>query len=111
MTNPSPDDFMRQYIAELQKPYIPPVQPIPAAPELLPVAQYRDTLAAWWSGLPPSTREHPWSLDTVVDAAFSTRAKRPALRCVAQALRQLGFTERRDWTRAGRNRRQWLPPT
>lgn len=110
MSNPSPADPLRQHIAALQRPFVPTVQPAPVAPELLPVSQYRDTLAAWWAGLPPATREHPWSLDTVVDAAFPARAKRPALRCVAQALRQLGFTERRDWTLAGRNRRLWLPP-
>jgi hypothetical protein len=72
---------------------------------------YAEFLRVWWNSMPPAVRHHPWSIETIAAAAFSGEPRHPALRCVAQALRNLGFSERRDWTRAGRNRRQWIPPT
>ena len=34
--------------------------------------------------------------------------ERPALRDVAAALRVLGWTQQRDWRKAGNNRRVWI---
>jgi hypothetical protein len=69
---------------------------------------YRANLNKWWNNLAPSVRQHPWSMDTIMTAAFP--GDTPAPRIIAAELRMMGFTEKRDWTRAGRNRRQWVPP-
>lgn len=75
-----------------------------------PKLDYVAILKAWWQTMPPTGRQHPWSLEVVASAAFTGQPRRPALRRVAEALRTLAFTERRDWTRRGRNRRLWYPP-
>ena len=72
---------------------------------------YAKIISDWWDSMPPASRQHPWSLEVIAAAAFSKLTQPPALRKVAEALRAAGFTERRDWTRAGRNRRLWIPPT
>lgn len=72
---------------------------------------YVGTLRRWWNSLAPATRQHPWSLETIAAVAFTDPTKRPAMRLVAAALRELNFVEKRDWTKRGRNRRHWLPPT
>lgn len=80
-----------------------------AAPAKQSKRDYNSALKKWWNSLPPSVRQHPWSMDTIMAAAFP--GENPAPRFVAVVLRdELGFFERRDWTRAGRNRRQWIPP-
>lgn len=72
---------------------------------------YLGIVTAWWNNQPPKMRVHPWSLKTIAAAAFADSQRKPSIQHVAEALRRLEFTERRDWSRAGRNRRQWLPPT
>lgn len=72
---------------------------------------YVATIRRWWNDLAPATRQHPWSLETIATAAFTDPDKRPAMRFVASALRELGFVETRDWTKHGRNRRYWTPPS
>ena len=76
-----------------------------------PKMDYQRLIDNWWRSMPPSIRQHPWQIETIMAAAFKDQPRRPALRCVATALRSAGFVEKRDWTRAGRNRRQWIPPT
>lgn len=75
-----------------------------------PKLDYVAILKAWWCSMPPTVRQHPWSLEIIASAAFAYQPRRPALRRVAEALRTLEFNERRDWTRQGRNRRLWYPP-
>jgi hypothetical protein len=69
---------------------------------------YSGCLKKWWSGMAPAVRQRPWDMNTIMASAFP--ALKPAPRYVAAALRDLGFTEKRAWTRAGRNRRYWLAP-
>lgn len=86
----------------------PPSQPTKLTKQLLHDL-YAATLAHWWNSMAPAVRQHPWSMDTILTAAFPS--ENPAPRFVAKALRDtLHFTEKRDWTVAGRNRRQWHPP-
>jgi len=81
----------------------------PIAPTRQTKIDYQAALHRWWSSMAPSVRQHPWSMDTIMSSAFP--GQNPAPRCVAATLRDImGFTEKRDWTRAGRNRRQWIPP-
>lgn len=72
---------------------------------------YIGTVTAWWNNQPPAVREHPWSIKTIAAAAFADSPRKPSIQHVAEALRRIGFTEHRDWTRAGRNRRFWISPT
>jgi hypothetical protein len=72
---------------------------------------YVALIQIWWNSMPPSVRQHPWSLEVIAAAAFSGQTRRPAMRHVAAALRILGFKDRRDWSNAGRNRRLWVPTT
>jgi len=70
---------------------------------------YSTTIKKWWNSMAPSVRQHPWSLETIMTSAFPGQS--PAPRFVAAVLREeMGFSEHRDWTVAGRNRRQWIPP-
>lgn len=69
---------------------------------------YIGIVTTWWNNQPPRTRHHPWSIKTVAAAAFADSPRRPSIQCVADALRRIGFTERRDFSRAGRNRRFWV---
>lgn len=71
---------------------------------------YESVISNWWRNQPPATRHHPWSIEVIAAAAFKDQPRPPALRCIAAVLRNMGFIEKRDWTIAGRNRRQWLPP-
>ncbi len=72
---------------------------------------YATIISAWWNTMPPKARQHPWSLEVIAVAAFAGQPRRPAMRRVAEALQVLSWIARRDWTRAGRNRRLWIPPT
>lgn len=74
-----------------------------------PPLDYVGTLRSWWNSLPPATRAHPWELKTIIAAAFAGQ-RTPCRWLVGQALRSLGWVSKRDWTNAGRNRRQWVPP-
>ena len=71
---------------------------------------YIGTVTAWWNNQSPVVREHPWSINTIAAAAFAGSPRKPSIQRIAEALRRLGFSERRDWTKAGRNRRYWNPP-
>jgi hypothetical protein len=78
-----------------------------------PVAQldYTAIIHEWWSSMPPVVRQHAWSLEVIAAAAFVGQHRRPALRRVAETLLTLSWITRRDWTKAGRNRRLWCPPS
>jgi hypothetical protein len=89
------------------------LEPIPVpAPKPAPTKlDYEKIVSDWWHSLVPATGTAPWSIETIAAAAFNGQPRPPALRFVAQALRQLGMVEKRDWTNAGRNRRLWYPPS
>ena len=60
--------------------------------------------------LPPVLRDSPWSMDELVARLQGRYSARPHPMNVGQALRALGWTQRRDWTRYGGGRRVWLRP-
>jgi hypothetical protein len=78
-----------------------------------PAAQldYTAIIHEWWTSMPPVVRQHAWSLEVIAAAAFTGQPRRPAMRRVAATLLTLSWITRRDWTKAGRNRRLWYPPT
>jgi hypothetical protein len=52
-------------------------------------------------------RDRPWSMDELVARLQGRYSARPHPMNVGQALRALGWTQRRDWTRDGGGRRMW----
>ena len=90
--------------------FCPPV-PVERILKTPPKLDYAKCIRDWWNSMAPAVRNHPWMIETIMATAFKDQPRRPAMRCVANVLRSTGWTERRDWTRAGRNRRQWIPPT
>jgi len=72
---------------------------------------YEAEIRRWYDEQPPALRERRFCIDELVARFPGKYRMRPAQRVIAAALRQLGWTEHRDWTKAGRNRRYWMPPT
>ena len=63
----------------------------------------------WWNALPVVTRHRRYQLTEISDALFIRTGNRFANRHITAALESMAWTTGRDWTRAGRNRRYWLP--
>ena len=58
--------------------------------------------------LPPALRDRPWAMDELVARLQGRYNARPHAMNVGQALRALGWTQKRDWTRDGGGKRYWL---
>ena len=73
---------------------------------------YVEAISIWFNALAPTVRHRPYKLtEILVLAKLQGRYRdRPAMRVIGDTLRKLGWSEHRDWTRAGRNRRYWMPP-
>jgi hypothetical protein len=65
----------------------------------------------WWINLPSALQHRRFQISEIASICRGSHGKPPALRDVAHALRALGWSEFRDWTNAGRNRRFWMPST
>ncbi len=63
----------------------------------------------WWINLPKSVQARKFQIADIAAHCHGRYRAKPALRQVAAALRVLGWTECRDWTSQGRNRRYWEP--
>lgn len=61
----------------------------------------------WWANLPDTMKARPFQLAEIAGACRGRYQERPALRCVAAALRSIGWREYRCWKASGRNRRFW----
>lgn len=68
-------------------------------------------ISEWFDGLPPVTRHRRYQIAEIADVIQDRTGKRPANKNISAALLTLGFTRGRDWTRAGRDSRYWLPPS
>lgn len=71
---------------------------------------YKQLIQRWFTNEPPALRDRKYSMTEFVIRFAGRFRPKPATRLIAEALRELGWTEHRDWTRAGRNRRYWQPP-
>ncbi|MBU2448439.1 MAG: hypothetical protein KJ960_04005 [Gammaproteobacteria bacterium] len=67
-------------------------------------------LREWCDAQPPAMRTVGLPLETICAAAFANEARSPAPRLAAQALRQLGWKQRRDYRKAAGGRRYWFAP-
>lgn len=85
-------------------------QKIGSATEGKVKADYVALIKKWYVLMPPAARQRRYTTHELLTTFTGRYRDRPALRMIAAALRINGFTEHRDWTRAGRNQRYWLPP-
>ena len=69
-----------------------------------------EQIASLTATLPSAVLHRPWSLEELIPRLEGKYRPRPATRSVAQALRRLGWQERRCWKKTGLNRRLWVPP-
>ena len=58
--------------------------------------------------LPPAQRDRPWSIVDLQGRLQGRYKDHPSLGNIGEALRALGWTRQRDWTRNGGGRRVWL---
>ena len=76
-----------------------------------PTAQWEPLdvqIKRWWVNLPPVMQQRPFQIVEIAAQCKGRYRDKPALREVAAALRALGWTERRDWSKCTRNRRYWV---
>ena len=66
-----------------------------------------EQIEALMRSLPPVQRNRPWSMQELVARLDGRFNSRPHPMYVGQALRALGWTQRRDWTAHGGGRRYW----
>ncbi len=57
--------------------------------------------------LPPAERQRRWTMAEFVARLSGRYAARPHPMRIGEALRTLGWKQRRDWTNAGGGRRYW----
>lgn len=82
----------------------------PSSQITCPPVDYKQLIRRWYDKEPPALRHRKYSMTEFILRFAGRFRPKPAARLIAEALRELGWTEHRDWTRAGRNRRYWVPP-
>jgi len=82
-----------------------------ADPRVLCDTPLTEQIEALMRTLPPVQRDRPWSMEALCLRLNGKFSASPHPMYVGQALRALGWTQRRDWTRdGGGGRRMWLRP-
>lgn len=67
----------------------------------------RDQISDLMASLAPAQRDRPWSMEELVIRLRGRFRERPHPMHVGQALRALGWTQKRDWSQNGGGRRYW----
>jgi hypothetical protein len=67
-----------------------------------------DQIEALMATLPPAQRDRAWSMEELVARLQGKYSASPHPMRIGQALRQLGWETRRDWSRDGGGRRVWV---
>ena len=81
-----------------------------ADPRVLCDKPLTDQIEDLMNSLSPAQRSRPFIMDELVARLHGRYNARPHPMNVGQALRALGWTTRRDWTRDGGGRRYWFAP-
>ena len=66
-----------------------------------------EQVEALMRSLPPAQRNRPWAMDELVARLRGRYNARPCAGEVGDALRRLGWTRIRDWSKGGGGRRVW----
>jgi hypothetical protein len=106
-TNSTP---MKHYISHLRKVSRETLPKPKLSQNLAELESLEKQIRRWWINLPPVMRQRPFQIVEIAAQCKGRYRDKPALREVAVALRAQGWTENRNWSVAGRNRRQWSPP-
>ena len=81
------------------------------AAQRAPDAPLKSIMADWFESLPHVSRFRRFGLTEISDAMEDRTSHRHANKDLSAALLALGFTRGRDWTKAGKDSRYWLPPS
>lgn len=75
--------------------------------------EYTERIQSWIANLPPVQLRRKFTITEVIALATLPGHFRPkaSLRYAGEALRRCGFIQKRDWTKAGRNKRYWVKDT
>lgn len=83
-----------------------------AAPQkpntLRPVKPLDVQITELMATLPPTQRDRKWSMAELVSRLDGRYRDRPHPQMVGEALRRLGWSTGRNWTKAGGGRRYWV---
>lgn len=111
MQPPQPENFLLRHAKQLERTREDTRSRTPPVKEPTPrEIDYAEELRTWIESMPPANRSRRFVMDDFLTRFNGRYADTPAPRLIAEALRRVGFTERRDWSVAGRNRRYWLAP-
>ena len=66
-----------------------------------------DQIEALMRSLPPAQRNRPWTMEELVTRLHGRYNARPCAGELGIALRRLGWTRIRDWSKCGGGRRTW----
>ena len=67
-----------------------------------------EQIEALMRSLPPAQRNRPWTMEELVSRLHGRYNARPCAGSVGVALRRLGWTRIRDWSKDGEGRRNWI---
>ena len=67
-----------------------------------------EQIEALMRSLPPAQRNRPWTMEELVARLHGRFNARPCAGSIGVALRSLGWTRSRDWSKDGVGRRFWL---
>lgn len=67
-----------------------------------------DQIEGLMRSLPPAQRNRPWTMEELVARLNGRYNSRPCAGSVGLALRRLGWTRLRDWSKEGGGRRVWI---
>lgn len=101
--------YIRDAIADLKRKVEAP-KPKPAASAATPTsARYQNAIASWVATLTPMQRTRRFSMSEIIRLADvdGINGKPASVHVMGDALHASGFEQKRDWTKAGRNRRYW----
>jgi hypothetical protein len=72
--------------------------------------EYTERIQSWIANLPPIQLRRKFTITEVIALATLPGHFRPkaSFRYTGEALRRCGFIQKRDWTKAGRNKRYWV---
>lgn len=71
---------------------------------------YAALIQAWFASMPPAVRQRRYQIEEFIVRFPGVYRERSSPKVIGAALRSLGWEQKRDWSRAGRNRRYWVPP-
>ena len=101
---------MRGYIAQLNRDLELHRATIPAKPHQPAHTPLREQLHQLLASLPPRQLNRPWRLSELQALLRGRWRDKPKLSTLADELRRLNWSYRRDWTNAGAGARYWEPP-